>query len=289
MARLSVSGTCCAWPPAADDRDRVRVVLEADAGRRHVVGHDEVEALAARACRRRWPRTSSVSAAKPTRTWPGRLPRAEAGEDVGGGLEHRSAGAPASFLILPAAGADGPEVGHGGRHHDHVGVAVVVHGRLHLGGRLDRDHGRRRAATARSTVVTRVTSAPASGGLGGDGVALLARRAVGDEPHRVDRLAGAAGGDEHAQPGQVGRAEHALGGGHDGARARPGGRRRRRRRPGGRPRAPPRATPRRRSVARLSCTAGCSHISVCIAGQTTTGARVASSVAVSRSSEMPAA
>jgi hypothetical protein len=42
-------------------------------------------------------------------------------------------------------------------------------------------------------------------------------------------------------------------------------------------------------VARLSCTAGCSHISVCIAGQTTTGARVASSVAVSRSSEMPAA
>ena len=48
--------------------------------------------------------------------------------------------------------------------------------------------------------------------------------------------------------------------------------------------APAGAGPRR-----LSCTAGCSHISVCIAGQTTTGARVASRVAVSRSSEMPAA
>ena len=36
-------------------------------------------------------------------------------------------------------------------------------------------------------------------------------------------------------------------------------------------------------------TAGCSHISVCMAGQSTTGARVASSVAVSRSDEIPAA
>ncbi len=48
-------------------------------------------------------------------------------------------------------------------------------------------------------------------------------------------------------------------------------------------------TPRRRRVARFSWTAGCSHISVCIAGATSTGARVASSVAVSRSSEIPAA
>ena len=39
----------------------------------------------------------------------------------------------------------------------------------------------------------------------------------------------------------------------------------------------------------LSCTAGCSHISVCMAGQTMTGARVASRVAMSRSSEIPAA
>ena len=45
----------------------------------------------------------------------------------------------------------------------------------------------------------------------------------------------------------------------------------------------------RAARARLSCTAGCSHISVCMAGHTSTGARVASSVLVSRSSLMPAA
>ncbi len=49
------------------------------------------------------------------------------------------------------------------------------------------------------------------------------------------------------------------------------------------------STPRRRRVARFSSTAGCSHISVCMAGQTSTGARVASRVAVSRSSARPAA
>jgi hypothetical protein len=47
-------------------------------------------------------------------------------------------------------------------------------------------------------------------------------------------------------------------------------------------------TPRARSRAMLSATAGCSHISLCMAGQTTTGARVASSVFVSRSSLSPA-
>jgi hypothetical protein len=48
-------------------------------------------------------------------------------------------------------------------------------------------------------------------------------------------------------------------------------------------------TPRRRSVATLSMTAGCSHISVCIAGQTITGARVASKMLVNKSVESPAA
>ena len=43
----------------------------------------------------------------------------------------------------------------------------------------------------------------------------------------------------------------------------------------------------RRSVAMLSTTAGCSHISVCIAGHTSTGARVASSVLRSRSVASP--
>ena len=48
-------------------------------------------------------------------------------------------------------------------------------------------------------------------------------------------------------------------------------------------------TPRARRVARFCCTAGCSHISVCMAGHTTTGAAVAIRVVVSRSSAKPAA
>ena len=46
-------------------------------------------------------------------------------------------------------------------------------------------------------------------------------------------------------------------------------------------------TPRSRKVAMLSATAGCSHISVCIAGQIITGARVASSTLLSRSVDRP--
>ena len=46
-------------------------------------------------------------------------------------------------------------------------------------------------------------------------------------------------------------------------------------------------TPRRRRVATLARVAGCSHISVCIAGASTTGQRAVSRVAVSRSSARP--
>ena len=45
--------------------------------------------------------------------------------------------------------------------------------------------------------------------------------------------------------------------------------------------------PRRRSVATFSWVAGCSHISVCMAGAKTTGQRAVSSVLVSRSSARP--
>src|SRR5207249_4687690 len=48
-------------------------------------------------------------------------------------------------------------------------------------------------------------------------------------------------------------------------------------------------TPRRRSVARLSWTAGFDHMASFIAGATTTGQRAASSVAVTMSSERPVA
>src|SRR3954452_6836655 len=60
--------------------------------------------------------------------------------------------------------------------------------------------------------------------------------------------------------------------------------------PVSRPTAAGRTTaPRRRRVATLSCVAGCSHISVCMAGTKTTGQEAVSSVAVSRSSARPMA
>ena len=46
-------------------------------------------------------------------------------------------------------------------------------------------------------------------------------------------------------------------------------------------------TPRSVSVATLAWVAGCSHISVCIAGANTTGQRAVSRVLVSRSSARP--
>ncbi len=48
-------------------------------------------------------------------------------------------------------------------------------------------------------------------------------------------------------------------------------------------------TPRAAEDLRLCCTAGCSHISVCMAGHTTTGPAVATRVVVSRSSANPPA
>ena len=46
-------------------------------------------------------------------------------------------------------------------------------------------------------------------------------------------------------------------------------------------------TPRPRSVATLACVAGCSHISVCMAGASSTGQRAVSRTFVSRSSARP--
>ncbi len=189
-------------------------------------------------------------------------------------------------------------VGDGGRHDDEVGrVGSREHGLGHLGGGLDLDH----LDAGGDRQVGRGHEGDLGAELGGDlgqGVALPPRGAVREVADRVDRLAGAPGGDEHAPARE-----------RTAARAPP-------RRRGEDPRPPPR---RSRSVsgrrpapdvpagqaagrpargrgrrggagsARFSCTAGCSHISVCIAGQTSTGARVASSVATSRSEEIPAA
>ena len=233
--------------------------------------------------------TSSVSAAKPDQGLTGPLGRAQRGEDVGGGLED-DLGRPGVLLDLalgrrPWAGSRPRRRPSRPRRPGRRGPSTASA----ISAAVSTATTSTPAGAGRSTVVTSVTLAPRGDGLGGDGVALLARRAVGDDPHGVDGLAGAARGDQHAQAGEVGRCRAP-------ARRRPRCRSGSARRPA--PTSPPASrpdsgsttmTPRRRRVARFSCTAGCSHISVCMAGQTSTGARVASSVAVSRSSEMPAA
>ena len=289
-ARLSVRGTSCAHPVGATITTRVGVVLEAGAGRADVVGDDQVGALAPRACRWR----SVAGRRSPPRSRPASdrgacaAPRAARMSIVGSST---TSGTPSAFLILSVGHRHGAEVGHGGRHDHDVGLGGPVRAPPPPSRRPSRPARprRRRRHGQVGGGDERDRGAPGRG-LVGHGVALLARRAVAEEAHRVDRLAGAAGGDEDhgARPGPGG-AQRGLDRGDDRRPARPGGPRRRRRRRGGPPRASTMWTPRRRSVARLSCTAGCSHISVCIAGQTTTGARVASRVAVSRSSEMPVA
>ena len=131
---------------------------------------------------------------------------------------------------------------------------------------------------------------PACAGRPRERDALPARRAVAEEAHRVERLAGAAGGDDDVPAGQVLRTV--------------GDQRERRRRdllglgqppgpvsvPVSRPAAgSSTCTPRERRVATLATVAGCSHISVCIAGASRTGQRATSRVAVSRSSARPVA
>ena len=120
---------------------------------------------------------------------------------------------------------------------------------------------------------TSVTSAPASARGARDREAHLAARQVGDAAHRVDRLEGRAGGDQHAAcraapwAGRRRSARRAV------PPARACGRRRSRRRPGRRLPGPSTVAPSARSCATLRCVAGCAHISRFIAGATSSGQR----------------
>ena len=262
-------------------------MLEADLRRRDVVGDDHVGALRA-SFAARWPALGGLRREAHDHLALG-LVLSEVGQDVGGLLEHDGVEAARLLLDLARRGPRRPVVGHGRGHHDHVGpVGRARHRLVHLrrglhraavdarGDRpIDGGHQRDRGAAGR--------------GLFGQGVALLARGAVGDEADGVDRLAGAAGGDDHAagpaSDGGVSRRRTAS------STIRRIGQAALAQITAGQPSLAGATTrrPSRRAWPGCRCTAGCSHISVCIAGQTMTGARVASSVAVSRSLEMPAA
>ncbi len=112
------------------------------------------------------------------------------------------------FLILDDGQVLGPEVGGGGRHHDGVGGgARLEHALLELGRGLDLDHLDPGRVGQGHVGGDEGDLGPAGRGGAGQRVALEARGAVADEAHRVEVLAGAAGGDHHVETGEV------LGGG----------------------------------------------------------------------------
>ena len=106
----------------------------------------------------------------------------------------------------------------------------------------------------------------------GQRVAHLAAGAVGDVAHRVERLLRGPGGDQHGLAFQVAASAQLR------ARwrrrsppGRPGVPGRSCRRPGSRCSGSTMRCPRRRSVSRLACVAGCCHMLTFMAGASTTG------------------
>ncbi len=211
----------------------------------------------------------------------------------------RPAAGVARLLDLAVADADAAGSRRGRGHDDDVGaVGGLLAPPTAARGSSRRARRRTPSGTGSDTLAaTRVTFGPALGRRARDGHALLAGRAVAEVAHRVERLAGAAGGDDDAAALEVA----------DGCLRRSAERHPRRSRGtrhtaasgSGRRPAPvslpvrrPTAgsmtcAPRERSVATLAWVAGCSHISVCMAGANATGHRAVSRVLVSRSSARP--
>ena len=269
-----------------DDQHGVGVVGEADAGGGHVVGDDQVVLPWPPACRGR-----SGAAGRGSGAGAGRLGR-EAHQHLAGAAPGargrpgcrgwapgRCPARPSAFLSFwPAIALGRKSATAAAMTMTSASPARAMHGRFHLGRGLDRDDldaGRGGQADG----ADQGDLGPPPGQLGGDGVALLARRPVADEADRVDRLPGAAGGHHGRTPpapdrwpaGPAAEARHPGRGRHDVGRLGQPARTRRRRRPAARSPARPRARPDAAARAMLSTTAGCSHISVCMAGQSSTG------------------
>ena len=109
---------------------------------------------------------------------------------------------PAPFLILLVGHVGGPEVGDRGGHHHRVGVGRVLGHRVaQLRGRTDvHDVDAGRVDEAGGVARDQGHLGAALGGHPGERVALLARDAVAEEAHRVERLPGAARGDDDLTP-----------------------------------------------------------------------------------------
>ena len=114
---------------------------------------------------------------------------------------------PSGVALLDLGGGNlrGPEVGDRRRHHQHVRRGgVLVHRVAQLLRRADVHHlDAGRIDQSRGVPGDQRDLGAALGGDARHRVTLLARAAVADEPHRVDRLAGAAGGHQELAAGEV--------------------------------------------------------------------------------------
>ena len=194
--------------PLTEDHDLVGVVLEPGAGRRDVVGDDQVEVLAPELALGVLAERLGLGR-EPDQRLTRALRRSEASQDVGGRLED-DLGRPAFLLDLVVDRGLRPEVRDGRGHDDDIRRRRAGQdGGLHLGGSLDRDDlGTRghRPADSRDDGDRRAASCRFES----QRMPLLSRRPVRDHAHRIDRLSCAARGHQHAQPGHVLRREHAL-------------------------------------------------------------------------------
>ena len=199
-------------PAGGHDRDLVLGRVEADARRARCRSPPPRRGACARACRGRAPRRPRRARRRsPTSVWPGRRAPASAASTSVGRLELEREAVAAGLRDLVVRGRGRAEVGHGRGHQQHVGGGEL---RARRGLELARRSrpsthahaGRRWSATL---AATSVTSAPRRGCLGGQREAHAPRRAVADVAHRVDRLARAAGGHEHAQAVERSRREPA--------------------------------------------------------------------------------
>ncbi len=289
-----------------DDRDLVVLALEADVGAGDVVDHDRVEPLASELVAPVRDRVLPVLGGEAD----DRLARAPAGgqrrQHVGGRLERERQLVAVGLLDLAGDGRGGTEVGDRGGHEQHVGAGERrLAGRLQLGGRSRRRRsgrgGRAGSATLAATTVTSAPSAAAASASAkpmrpDERLPTKRTASIGSRvPPAVTRTRSptrwreAAAGTPASPRGSPARADSTAAStaasSSAGSASRPA------------PCSPLEAsaptpgsstvTPRPRSVARLACVAGCSHMWLFIAGATTTGQVAASAALVSRLSARP--
>ena len=219
-SRFDCSGRICGVPSRPSERHPVGVVLEAGARLQRVVDHDEIEVLPLQLREALGHRVSRLQreahddaaglprlagAAQDVRRWapsesPARRPPRLRLLALGS-LGRKSAGA-AAITSTSAAGSSAPDR------------------RFQLAGALDPPERRpRSAAAARPGPEMSTTSAPRSQADLGHAIPHLAAGAVGDDPHRIDRLAGGPRGHHDPPAGELAAAaKHPRRVGQDGLR-----------------------------------------------------------------------